>query len=90
MTEDPRIRRKARRYSEEQIVGVLKEAESSVDVADVCRQHGVSDATFYNWRRKYYRPEYSEIHWLCELEAESARFSHMVAQQAMDISAQGE
>ena len=44
---------KQKRYSEEQIIQILKEAEADMPVADVCRKHGVSDASFYTWRRKY-------------------------------------
>jgi putative transposase len=76
---------KRTRYREEQIIKVLKEAESGGAVAEVCRRHGVSEATFYNWRRKYGGMEQSEIHRLRELEAENARLKRIVAQQAMDI-----
>jgi len=75
---------KRKRYSEEQIIKVLKEAESGMTVAEVCRSRGVSEATFYNWRRKYGGMEQSEIHRLRELEAENARLKRIVAQQAMD------
>ena len=76
---------KRKRYSEEQIIKVLKEAETGMAVADVCRRSGVSEATFYNWRRKYGSMEQSEIHRLRELETENGRLKRIVAQQAMDI-----
>jgi putative transposase len=76
---------KRTRYSEEQIIKVLKEAESGMAVAEVCRRRGVSEATFYNWRRKYGGMDQAEIHRLRELEAENARLKRIVAQQAMDI-----
>ena len=52
---------KQKRYSEEQIIQILKEAEAGMPVADVCRKHGVSDASFYTWRRKYGGMNVSEV-----------------------------
>ena len=76
---------KRKRYSEEQIIKVLREAESGMAVAEVCRRGGVSEATFYNWRRRYGSMEQSELHRLRELEADNTRLKRIVAQQAMDI-----
>lgn len=78
------MNKRGKRYSEEQILAVLKEAETGVAVAELCRRHGVSEATIYNWRRRYGGMERAELHRLRELEAENARLRRIVAQQAMD------
>ena len=62
---------KQKRYSEEQIIQILKEAEAGLPVADVCRKHGVSDASFYTWRRKYGGMNVSEVKRLKHLEEEN-------------------
>jgi putative transposase len=63
---------KAKRFSEEQIIGVLKEAEAGAKTKDLCRQHGISGATFYNWKAKYAGMTVSEARRLKELEQENA------------------
>ena len=78
---------KGTRYTEEQIVGILKEAQSGRPVAEVCRQYGVSEATVYLWKKKFGGMELSEVKRLKQLEAENARLKKIVAQQAMDIDA---
>ncbi len=65
------------RFSEEQIVGVLKEAESGVPVAELCRRLGVSDATFYHWKAKYGGLEANEARRLRALEEENSRLKKM-------------
>ncbi len=75
------------RFSEEQIVGVLKEAEAGVPVAELCRRLGVSDATFYRWKEKYGGLEVNEARRLRQLEEENRRLKQMVAEQALDIQA---
>ena len=60
---------KRSRYTEEQIIGILKEQEAGVPVAELCRKHGMSDATFYNWKSKYGGLEVSEARRLRSLEA---------------------
>ncbi len=75
------------RYSEEQIIGVLKEAEAGAKVSELCRQHGISDATFYKWRSKYGGLEVSEMRRLRQLEEENGRLKSIVADQALDIRA---
>lgn len=76
------------RFSEEQIVGILKEAAASgTKIAELCRRHGISDATFYNWRSKYGGLEVSELRRLRQLEDENRRLKSIVADQALDIRA---
>jgi putative transposase len=76
------------RFSEEQIVAILKEAEGGgTKVAELCRRHGISDATFYNWRGKYGGLEVSELRRLRQLEDENRRLKSIVADQALDIRA---
>ena len=76
---------KGTRYSEEQIIRILKEVESGITVAEVCRKHGVAEQTVYRWRTKYGGLETSELQRLRELEAENSRLKRIVAQQALDI-----
>jgi putative transposase len=78
---------KRARFSEEQIIGVLKEAEAGAKVSELCRQHGISDATFYTWRSKYGGLEISEMRRLRQLEEENRRLKSIVADQALDIRA---
>ena len=78
---------KRARFSEEQIIGILKEAESGVKAAELCRRHGISDATFYVWRSKYGGLEVSEMRRLRQLEEENRRLKSIVADQALDIRA---
>ena len=78
---------KGKRYTEEQILGVLKEVEGGKAVAEVCRSHGISEPTLYRWRSKYGGLEDSELRRLKELEAENRRLRHVVSEQALDIAA---
>lgn len=73
------------RFSEEQIIGILKQAEAGMTVAAVCRQHGISDATFYKWRSKFGGLEVGEARRLRGLEEENQRLKRLVADQALDI-----
>ena len=72
-----------KRYTEEQIIAVLSEAKAGARTADLCRKHGMSDATFYNWKAKYAGRTVSEFK-LKSLEDENRRLKHIVAQQALD------
>ena len=76
---------KRARFSEEQIIRILKEAESGVKAAELCRRHGISDATFYVWRSKYGGLEVSEMRRLRQLEEENRRLKSIVADQALDL-----
>jgi putative transposase len=78
---------KKSRFSEEQIVGVLKEAEAGIPIADLCRKLGVSDVTFYRWKSKYGGLEVSEARRLRQLEEENRRLKQIVAEQTLDIQA---
>jgi len=74
---------KKSRFSETQIVSILKEADSGMKVADVCRKHGVSEPTYYKWKSKYGGLEASELKRIKELEAENAKLKRMYAEMAM-------
>ncbi len=78
---------KRARFSEEQIIAVLKEAEAGAKVTELCRRHGISDATFYTWRSRYGGLEVSEIRRLRQLEEENRRLKAIVADQALDLRA---
>ena len=73
------------RFTEEQIIGILKQAEAGMAVAFLCRQHGMSDATFYKWRSKYGGLDVSEARRLRGLEEENQLLKRLVAEQALDI-----
>jgi putative transposase len=78
---------KKQRFTEEQIIGVLKEQEAGVKAADLCRKHGISEATFYNWKAKYGGMEVSEAKRLKALEDENARLKKLLAEQMLDVAA---
>lgn len=75
---------KRSRYTEEQIIGILKEQEAGIGVAELCRKHGMSDATFYNWKSKYGGLEVSEARRLRALEAENAKLKRLLADAMLD------
>lgn len=76
---------KRKRFTEEQIINALKEAESGLSASDVCRKYGISDATFYNWRSKYGGMEISDAKKLRQLEEENRRLKHLVADLTLDV-----
>jgi putative transposase len=78
---------KAKQYTEEQIITVLREAEAGVRVADLCRKYGMSDATYYNWKAKYAGLTVSELKRLKALEDENRCLKQIVTDQALDIRA---
>jgi putative transposase len=75
---------KASRFSEEQIIGMIKEQEAGMLTADVCRKHGVSSATFYKYKAKYGGMEVSEARRLKVLEDENARLKKLLAEAMLD------
>lgn len=77
---------KRSRFTEEQIIGILKEHQSGLSAADLCRKHGISDATFYNWRAKYGGMEVSDAKKLRALAAENAKLKRLLAESIMDVS----
>ena len=77
---------KRSRFSEEQIIGILKEHQAGLSAAELCRKHGISDATFYKWRAKYGGLEVSEAKRLKQLEDENARLKKLLAESVMDVS----
>jgi putative transposase len=74
-------------FTEEQIIGVLREAESGTPVKELCRRAGISAVTFYKWKTKYAGMEISEMRRMRLLEDENARLKKIVAQPALDIDA---
>ena len=76
---------KKSRFTEPQIIAILKEQEQGLKVADICRKHGISDATFYNWKSKYAGMSVDELKRLKELEQENARLKKIVANQSLEI-----
>jgi len=75
------------RFTEEKIIGVLKQAEAGIKTAEICRQHGISSATFYKWKGKYGGLEVSEARRLRQLEDENRRLKQIVADLTLDNQA---
>ena len=75
---------KRSKFSEHQIVRILKEVEGGRTVKEVCREYGFSDATYYNWKAKYGGMEVSDIKWLRELEEENRRLKQMYADLSLE------
>ena len=75
------------RFTEEQIIRLLKESEAGRRVADVCREHGISLATLYRWKSKYSGMDVSDARKLHELEDENRRLKQLVADQSLDLQA---
>ena len=78
---------KRSRFSEEQIIAILKEQEAGMATAEVCRRHGISTATFYNWKAKYGGLEVAEARRLRSLEEENARLKKLLAEAMLDNAA---
>ena len=74
------------RFSEEQIIAILREHEAGAKTADVCRRHGVSDATFYKWKAKYGGMEVSDARKLKGLEDENRKLKKLLAEAMLDIA----
>ena len=78
---------KSRRFTEEQIIGVLKEGDAGAKTKDLYRKYGISEQTFYNWKAKYGGMTVSEARRLRELEAENAKLKKLLAEAELDKSA---
>ncbi len=72
------------RFTEEQIIGVLKEHEAGMKTADLCRKHGISDATLYNWKARFGGMTTSDVAKLRSLEDENRRLKKLLAEQMLD------
>ncbi len=81
---------KRSRFSEEQIIGILREADSEMSTKELCAKHNISPATFYAWKRKYGGLEVDEARRLRALESENARLKRIVADQMLDMSSMKE
>ena len=77
---------KRSRFSDEQIIGILKEHQAGMTAAELCRKHGISDATFYKWRSKYGGLEVSEAKRLKALEEENRKLKRLLAEQMLDVA----
>lgn len=73
------------KFSEEQIVGILNEAEAGLDVQELCRKYGISKGTLYRWKAKYGGMDVSDVRKMKQLESENSELRKLVAQQALDI-----
>src|ERR1041384_3924455 len=78
---------KRKRFTEEQIIGVLKEHELGAKTADLCRKHGISEATFYNWKSKFGGMDVSEAKRLKALEGENTKLKQLLADAMLDNAA---
>lgn len=78
---------KKKRFTEQQIIAFLKEAEAGVPVKELCRKHGFSDAAFYGWRAKFGGLQVSDAKRLRELEAENAKLKKLLAEAHLDVEA---
>ena len=77
---------KKSRFSEDQIIGVLKEHQAGIPTAELCRKHGISEATFYNWRSRYGGMEVSDARRLKSLEDENRRLKKLLAELMLDVA----
>lgn len=75
------------RFTESQIVAILKEADAGMKIGELCRKHGISDATYYKWKTKYGGMEASDLKRVRELEAENAKLKRMYAELALENTA---
>lgn len=77
---------KRSRFTEDQIIGVLKEHQAGIPTAELCRKHGISEATFYNWRNRYGGMEVSDVRRLKSLEEENRRLKKLLAESMLDVA----
>lgn len=73
-----------KRFTEEQIIGILKQAQAGIKIVDLCRMHGISDVTFYTWRSKFGGMEVSDAKRLKQLEDENRKLKQMLADAMLD------
>jgi len=78
---------KRSRFSEEQIIGILKEHQAGLSAAEICRKYGISDATFYNWRNKYGGMDVPDAKRLKALEDENRKLKKLLAESMLDVAA---
>jgi len=78
---------KQQRFSEEQIIGILKQNEAGVPATQLCREHGIDESTFYKWKAKFGGMSVSEAKRLKQLEEENARLKRIVADMTLDMTA---
>ncbi len=76
-----------KRFTEQQIVAILKEGEAGIPAKEICRKHNISDATFYTWRKKYRGMETEDLRRLKQLEAENQKLKRLLADSILDIDA---
>ncbi len=77
---------KKSRFTEDQIIGILKEHQAGIPTAELCRKHGISDATFYNWRSRYGGMEVSDARRLKSVEDENRRLKKLLAESMLDVA----
>ncbi len=77
---------KKSRFSEEQIIGILKEQQAGLPAAEICRRHGISDATFYTWRSRYGGMEVSDARRLKALDEENRKLKKLLAEAMLDVA----
>ena len=77
---------KKTRFTESQIIGILKQQQAGQNVNDICREHGISQATFYNWKSKYSGLEVNQLKKMKEMETELSQYKKIVAEQALSIT----
>ena len=77
---------KRSRFTEEQIIGILRESEAGAKTADLCRRHGISTATFYNWKAKFGGMDVSDAKRLRALEEENAKLKKLLAETMLDVA----
>lgn len=76
---------KRSKFTEEQIIGILRENEAGKSMSDICRDHKISSYTFYKWRRKFSGMDVNEAKRMRQLEAENSKLKRLIADQALDI-----